>query len=269
MKRFLLSIVVVGVVAGQGNAAVSSSISKRLTGRIATAIKQKVAPLTVIGGLCLSLASCELQRQMAPEFTASDNPSNPNKANPDAQPITTTPPALVQAGTWELASAELGSGTLDDSSAYLPNDRFTTTIDVVYGENISEPNASFVIELRSGDNELILNVSSSNFSTDTIFDLVDSNGNYAGFGRHGGTLSVTNNRLGGFGRRAPMTSLFLHGDVVSDGRSMAFRIEPEANDNRLFYATYGSQTAFSFLGKQAAQSWAFRGAMVDSNPSIQ
>lgn len=261
MKQFLLSILVVGIFANQSDASVSSSISKRLAGRIAN-LSKTVAPLTVVGALCLSLAGCELQRQMAPEFTASDNPSN-TQAPADVQPIN-TPPALVQSGTWDTPDARLGSGTLEDSQAYLPNDRFTTVIDVQYTETISEPSAYFTIRLQVGDdNILTLNVSSSNFSTATIFDLVDSDGNYAGYGRHGGTLAVASNRLGGLGQRAPLTSLFIHGDIVGDGRSMVFRIEPETNDSRLFYATYGSQTAFSFLGQTAAQSWAFRGSLYE------
>lgn len=260
MKHVLLSMLVVGVFAGRNDVAASTAVSKRVASRIASVVSAKVAPLTVLGALCLSLAGCELQQQMLPQFTASDKPAK-------ASDSSTATPAVVtlnQRGAWDTVSGTLGSGTLSDSDAYLPNDRFTTTIDISYEEDIAEPSATFALDLQIGSNTLTLSVSSTNFTTNNLFDLVDSAGNNAGYGRHGGRLSSTNNRLGGLGQGAPLTSLFIRGSITND-RLMVIYIEPEVNDSRLTYITYASSTAFEFLGQPAAQHFAFRGTLHEAN----
>lgn len=258
MRHFLLSVLVVCVFASQ--VAVGTSISRRVASRIANVVNNKVAPLVVVGAVCLSLVGCELQQQMAPQFTASDKPSKV------APPVVETPPAVTlnQIGDWETVSGSLGSGTLEDAEAYLPNDRFTTAIDIQYGETIAEPAAEFYIDLRIGDNSLRLDVSTVGFSTNALFYLLDSDGNEAGLGRHGGTLAVASDRLGGVGRTAPMTSLFIRGDLTGD-KLMAIYIDPEVDDTRLIYVTYANRTAFDFLGQPSAQHFAFRGTLNESD----
>ena len=249
---FLSSLLVIGIFAGQ--VAVGTAVSKRVASRIANIVNNKVAPLVVVGAVCLSLVGCELQQQMTPQFTASGKPAKNS-------PVVS---ALNQSGDWENVDARLGSGTLSDADAYLPDDRFTTAIDIQYGETIAEPTAEFYIDLRIGDNNLRLDVSTDDFSTTGLFYLVDSNGGDAGLGRHGGTLAVASDRLGGLGRTAPLTSLFIRGDLTGD-KLMAVYIDPEVDGSRLIYVTYASGTAFEFLGQPAAQHFAFRGTLDESN----
>ena len=83
MRHVLLSVLVVCIFASQ--VAVGTAVSKRVASRIANVVNNKVAPLVVVGAVCLSLVGCELQQQMAPQFTASDKPSKV------APPVVETP----------------------------------------------------------------------------------------------------------------------------------------------------------------------------------
>lgn len=275
MKKYILLLALALFIVGRGEMAVGGVVSKRVASKIANVVTSRVAPLAVAGALCLSLVGCEMQQRMLPDFTASDNPANniapKNKDDGSVGAITPAvpddpppPPLLTQSGAWANLDGRLASGTLEDADAYLPNDRFTTVIDIGYSENIAGSSATFTIDLGVGANRETLTVKSGNFTTVGLFDLSYASEGNVGFGRHGGSLATVSDRLGGLGYGEPLTSLFIRGDLTND-RLMVIYIEPDVDGERLIYVTYASRTAFSFLGQPAAQHFAFRGTLTDAN----